>query len=192
MIDSRVNVGGIVIAVLGLSGVGKSSAVQILRDIGGAPVVYLGGVVLSELSKRGLPEGETSESRVRQELRETFGMAAIALKATPEIQQAALVSNAVIVDGVYSGAEIEVLRREFARVVTVAIHASRATRETRLAKRPIRPLTPEQVRSRDEHEIEQLDKARPIVTADHHIVNDGTLDALRLRLTEMYVRACNS
>ena len=92
----------------------------------------------------------------------------------------------MLVDGVYSWAEVEVLRAEFANpLVLLAVHAPRALREARLVNRPVRPITAEQLHARDESEIRVLDKATPIVLADLHIVNDTDQAAFETRLLQL-------
>ena len=56
-----------IFAVVGLAGTGKSSVVQILYDLLRAPIVYFGGVVVSEVQRRGLEVTEATERQVREE-----------------------------------------------------------------------------------------------------------------------------
>ena len=46
-------------------------------------------------------------------------------------------------------------------------------RKQRLSSREVRPLTPEQVDSRDKAEIENLEKGGPIAKADYFILNNS-------------------
>jgi hypothetical protein len=48
-----------------------------------------------------------------------------------------------------------------------------------LGRREIRPLTPAEAASRDRAEIENLNKGGPICMADHTILNDGGLEAMK-------------
>ena len=45
-------------------------------------------------------------------------------------------------------------------------------------------VTPEELDSRDAKELEALDKARPILLADTHVVYAGDVDDLRQSLTD--------
>jgi dephospho-CoA kinase len=57
-------------------------------------------------------------------------------------------------------------------------------RYERLAKRPFRPLTEEEARSRDYSELEKLDKGGPIAFTDYLVTNDGTLEDMNLQLNK--------
>jgi dephospho-CoA kinase len=174
-----------VLAVVGLAGSGKSEATRIVASEHGYEVVYFGGVVVEEVRRRGLEVDPANEKEVREDLRASEGMDAIARRSLPAIQAILERGGRVGVDGLYSAGELDVLRGSLAApVVTLAVHAPRWLRKRRLAGRPVRPLTPEQVDSRDQLEVANRDQAPPIALADLHVVNDSTVDALRERLGE--------
>ena len=176
----------LIVAVVGLAGTGKSSVVGMLRDIMQAPVVYFGGVVVDEVKRRGLPVSEATERSVREELRSERGMSAIAQIAMPEIDRYLSAGTDLVIDGLYSYAEYEVLDGRYPGLISlIAVHARRPLREVRLATRADRPLTPAEIRSRDLREVRTLDKATAIALADWHIVNDSTLDDLRAKTQEI-------
>ena len=63
-----------ILAVVGMSGSGKSVAVEHLTDLG-YPKVYFGGMIYKEMERRGIertPDGE-SEKHFREMIRETEG-----------------------------------------------------------------------------------------------------------------------
>jgi dephospho-CoA kinase len=174
-----------VLAVVGLAGSGKSEATKILASEHRYEVVYFGGVVVEEVARRGLEVNPANEKEVREDLRATEGMDAIARRSLPAIRAILEGGGRVGVDGLYSAGELDVLRGELAvPVVTLAVHAPRWLRKQRLAGRAVRPLTPDEVDTRDVLEVANLDKAPPIALADLHVVNDSTVDALRERLGE--------
>ncbi|HYV33871.1 MAG TPA: dephospho-CoA kinase, partial [Candidatus Limnocylindria bacterium] len=93
--------------------------------------------------------------------------------------KAAFEKGTVILESMYSWEEYLELKRQYGESFKVlAIYASPATRVARMVKRPIRPLTPEQLQSRDYSQIENLHQAGPIARADWTIVNEGTLEEL--------------
>lgn len=154
--------------------------VRLLKDLLGVPVVYFGGVVVSEVARRGLDVTEATEREVREELRATHGMSAIAHLASREIDEHFGSHQEIIIDGLYSYAEYELLDERYPGMLNlIAVHAPRAVREQRLKNRPVRPLTPAEIHSRDMREIRTLDKATAIALADFHIVNDSSVSDLR-------------
>jgi len=169
----------LVIATVGLCGVGKSEASRFLTEQLRTETVYFGGFVANEIRSRGLPVTPEMEKLVKEELREHHGMDVVAQMAVEPIRLVLSRRNSVVIDGLYSLAEYEFLKANFGEgLVVVAIHAGKESRYERLAVRPERPFTRHEVDARDRHEILRLDKAPPIVLADHHIVNDGPIERL--------------
>jgi dephospho-CoA kinase len=166
-----------VVAIVGMPGAGKSELASFLR-LEGFVLVHFGDATADELARRGLRVSEANERVVREELRALHGMAAYAILNLPRIE-AALASSHVVVDGLYSWEEYLVLKEKYGdRLVTVAVTASPATRQKRLASRPVRPLSAGEVASRDRAEIEKINKGGPIAMADITLVNEGTLPEL--------------
>ena len=168
-----------VLAVVGLAGTGKSEATGLLVQKYGYSAVYFGGIVVGEVQRRGLPLRPANERVVREELRAAEGMDAIAARSIEPIRERLNRGENVVIDGLYSTAELSRLRAESdLDVVTLAVHAPRWLRKKRLRIRPVRPLTAKEVDERDWFELRNLDKAPPIVLADLHVVNDGTVNQL--------------
>lgn len=168
-----------ILAVVGLPGCGKTEATQYLMQITGWPKVYFGQAVLDEVAKRNLPQNEQSEKLVREDLRQIHGMAALAIVNLSKIKELYKKSS-VVVESLYSWEEYLVMKQEFgANFKVLAVYASPATRIKRLSSRPQRPLTAEQVQTRDYSQIENLHQAGPIARADFTIVNEGTIEDLK-------------
>lgn len=175
------------LAVVGMSGTGKSEAAAYLRDHFKIEAVYMGGIILDEVKSRKLPVTQESERLVREELRSKHGMSAIAQLALVKIRKGFSESNVLLLDGLYSREELHYFRQfsdEFSTVV-VAIHADKQLRYERLQSRPFRPLTPVQVDQRDSAELDKLNKADPIVLADYHICNNSSVDAFEKALSAL-------
>ena len=167
------------IAAVGLAGTGKSTFVDRLTQVTQWPTIYFGGQVLAEVKARGLAITPDNERLVREDLRASLGPAAMAKLALAGIDLSAQRSTPLIIDGLYSDAELKYLRGQLQdRLLVVAIHSSFAKRAERLGQRPVRPLTADQIKERDRTEVENIGKAPPIALADHHFVNDGDLDQL--------------
>ena len=64
----------------------------------------------------------------------------------------------------------------------IAVVTPKHERKARMAKRPLRPLTSEQVDQRDWAEIENIEKGGPIAIADYFAHNDRDLDWLHEQL----------
>lgn len=164
-----------IIAAVGMPGSGKSVFAEELRRRQ-VPTIYFGGLVLQEVKTRGLPGTPENERLIREDLRQKFGMDAMAQLALPMLKEK-LRSHAMVgIDGLYSFSEYKTLKQAFAdQLVLVAIVTPAALRHQRLTMRDVRPLTLDEARQRDLAEIENLEKGGPIAIADHYIVNDGDL-----------------
>ena len=168
------------IAAVGLAGTGKSTFVNYLATQTQWPTVYFGGQVLKEVNARGLDPTPENERLVREDLRRIHGSAAMAKLALADVDLGASRAQPLIIDGLYSDAELTFLRKQLGdRLLVIAIHASFETRARRLANRPSRPLTAVEIRQRDRAEVEHINKAPPIALADKHFVNDDDLTALQ-------------
>jgi dephospho-CoA kinase len=176
-----------VVAVVGMTGAGKSEVAAIFRAIGFIPVRF-GDITDEEVKKLGLPLTEANERPAREKLREEYGMAAYAVLSAPRID-AALRSSHVVVDGLYSWEEYLYLKDRYgADFIVVAVWASPPTRYKRLGGRQVRPLTPEEAAGRDRAEIENLNKGGPIAMADYTLLNETTLANLTRQIEKFILR----
>ncbi len=177
-----------VLALVGMPGAGKSLCAQHLEQRGFFQFRF-GGIVTSEVERRGLALLPENERVVREEFRAQDGMAAIALRALPILREELARRQSIVIDGLYSFSEYELLQAEFrSMMVVVAIVAERSVRYARLAARPERPLTPEEALSRDFAEIKKLEKGGPIAIADFTLLNNDAPDALLAHLDDIIVR----
>ena len=165
------------IAIVGMCGSGKSTAVDYLTERN-IPKVYFGGVVINAVKEAGLEVNETNEKMIREKLREDEGKDAIVNRVVKDVKKLIEAGQKrIVLDGLYSWTEYKVLRKEFPDEMTVvAIVTPKALRRERLANRPVRPLTPAEVAERDRSEIENLEKGGPIAIADYYVDNSGTIE----------------
>jgi dephospho-CoA kinase len=163
-----------IVALVGLTGSGKSTAVDYLTEKG-YPKVYFGGIVLSEVTKRGLELTQANEQPIREELRATEGKDFVVNRIVSQIHDLIRAGqHRIVADGLYTWTEYKVLKHEFPGELTVvAIVSPKHLRKQRMANRPHRPLTSAEVDQRDWAEIENIEKGGPIAIADHFIMNDG-------------------
>lgn len=173
------------IAIVGMTGSGKTLATDffVSRKF---TRVYFGGIVLEETKKKGLALTEENESKVREELRQLHGMAAMALLSIPKIEKLVSGGKKIVIDGLYSWQELIALKQKFPGLITVAIFTSPKERYKRLAHRKERPLTETECISRDRVEIENLAKGGPIAVADHTIINEGTKKEFENALEKLF------
>ena len=164
-----------VIALVGMPGAGKSFCVEHLEKRGW-PSVYFGGITVDEVKARGLEVNEANEKLVREDLRASEGPGVMAARIIAKIDALTDQGNLVIIaDGLYSWTEYKIFKERYGEnAVVIAIVAPRQARHARLANRPVRPLTDEQVTAREYAEIESIEKGGPIANADYTVVNDGT------------------
>lgn len=174
-----------IIAFVGLAGSGKTSAVDHLTAKG-HPKVYFGGIIYKAMREAGLEPGSDweREARFREDIREREGKDYVVKRAVAEAHDLiAAGQHSIVLDGLYSWTEYKILRHEFPGEMTVvAIVTPKHLRKQRMAKRPERPMTAQQVDERDWDEIEHLEKGGPIAIADHFIHNEGSLEALHERI----------
>lgn len=166
-----------IVALVGLTGSGKSTAVKYLTDKG-YPKVYFGGIVLDEVKKRGLELTQENEQPIREELREKEGKDFIANRIIKQIHDlVGAGQHRIVADGLYTWTEYKVLKKEFSNELTVvAIVSPKHLRKRHMAQRPVRPLNSTEVDQRDWAEIENIEKGGPIAIADYYIHNNGDLD----------------
>lgn len=164
-----------------MCGSGKSEAVKFFVD-SGYKRVYFGEVVMNEMKRLGLEVNEANERATRENLRKEFGMGAMAVKSLPVIEEFMKQSN-VVIESLYSWEEFKILKDKFGEAFKlITIYTTKDLRYERLLKRPFRPLTNEESKSRDISEIEKLDKGGPIAYTDYLIINDGSLDEMNVEL----------
>ena len=168
-----------ILAIVGMSGSGKSVAVDYLTDKG-YPKVYFGGMIYKEMEKRGIPRTEDGESekKFREQIREQEGKDWVVNQVIAEVKD--LISagqKRIILDGVYSWTEYCALKHAFPTNLTfLAIVVDKQLRYDRVAKRPGRAFDGTAIRERDRSEIENLEKGGPIAAADYYILNNGSIE----------------
>lgn len=173
-----------IIAIVGMCGVGKSVASDILEELN-YKKVYFGGVTMEKMKEEGLEVTPENEKMMRERLRREYGMGAYAIILLPRIKELSL-NNNVVLDGLYSWDELKILKEELGDVLSViAVTADKKLRYDRLAVREVRPFNHEEAKNRDISEIENIAKAGPIAYADYYIDNNHDIETYRRRLLEI-------
>lgn len=175
-----------IVAFVGLTGSGKSAAVDYVTTKG-HPKVYFGGVVLDAMTAAGLDHNQENERPFREELRVREGKDFVVNRIIKQIND--LVSagqHCIVADGLYTWTEYKTLKRAFpGELNVVAVVAPKHLRHHRLSIRAIRPLTETEANERDWAEIENLEKGGPIAIADHFVINDGNVDKLHSQIDQV-------
>jgi len=176
----------LIVAVTGMPGAGKSTAVQGLVSLGWRRVA-MGDAVREETKRRGLEPDAKNTGEVMQDLRKKLGGAAVANLCLDAIKESG--AEKVVVDGIRSLAEVEEFRKS-ARVILVAVHASPRRRYALLKGRGRRddPLTHSMFLERDEREME-VGIGNAIALADQVVSNErNTPEGLSKQMIEIVDR----
>ena len=175
-----------IVAFVGLAGSGKSTAVEYFTKKG-YPKVYFGGVILQAMADAGIERTADSEQIFRESIREKEGKDFVASKIVEQIKHlAASGQHRIIADGLYTWTEYQVLKKAFPGELTlVAVVSPRHLRYRRLSERAVRPFTATEAHERDVTEIEHLEKGGPIAIADHYVINDGSVEELDKKLSDL-------
>ena len=177
-----------IVAVVGMSGSGKSTAIEYLTERG-IPKVYFGGVIYKAMEEAGIPRTEDGESekKFREEIRQKEGKDFVVkrvIESTKKLIEAG--QKRIVLDGLYSWTEYKILRKEWPTEMTVvAITVPKALRRKRLAERPDRPFDAKASAERDRSEIENLEKGGPIAIADYYVDNSGTIPEFHERFANL-------
>lgn len=175
-----------ILAIVGLTGSGKSTAVEHFTAKG-HPKVYFGGVILNAMENSGVEITPENEKIFREEFRKKHGKDVVVNKIIEQIKDLIEAGqHRIIADGLYTWSEYKALKHAFpGELTTIATVTPKKIRYQRLLSRPIRPLTHEEAQQRDWAEIENLEKGGPIAIADHYIINDGDQQKLAEKLNDI-------
>lgn len=176
-----------ILAVVGLPGAGKTQVIEYLINKTNWPKVYFGDVTFDEMKKTNLELNEANERRTRERLRTEYGIGCYAVLSIPKIKKFIEEGeSSVLVESLYGWEEYLEMIKEFGNDFKVlAILASPEIRIKRMANRPVRPLSREELVSRDYSQIENLHQAGPIARADFFVVNEGTKEELHKRIDKV-------
>ncbi|MCL2095020.1 AAA family ATPase [Candidatus Saccharibacteria bacterium] len=175
-----------ILSVVGMSGAGKTMALDYLKEKG-MPKVYFGGMLYAEMDRRGIDKTPENQVWFRQALREEKGEDCLAQLAVEDIKKLAEAGQRrILLDGIHYMSEYRTVKRAFpGDMVQVGIIADKEVRYDRLAKRPERPFNKEQAAERDRSEIEAQGIGNVIIMSDYFVMNNGTPEELYEGLEEL-------
>ena len=184
------------VCIAGMPGAGKS-VVSDYFVTRGFQFLRFGQVVLDIIKENNLPPTENNERKIREDLRKSRGMSAIAILNYPKFKTLLKKGN-VVGDGLYSWSEYKFLKEKFDKqLIVISVYAPPSLRYERLSKRVIpksdkdlrhRPFTKEEAKARDYAEIENLEKGGPIAMADYTLVNTKSLAYLMREVRQIYAK----
>ena len=174
------------IAVVGMSGTGKSVVTEYLEELGFTKI-YFGGVTYKLMEEQGIKRDKDGivEKEFREKLRAEHGPECYVKFLEPEIRKALDAGKNVVLDGLYSWYEYTYLIERFKNLKLVCVVTDKALRYARVSVREERPFDNDAIKYRDISEIENLYKGGPIAYSDYYILNNGAPDDVRLRVDEI-------
>lgn len=160
----------LIVCLTGMPGAGKSTIASGLEKRGFTSI-NMGDAVRAEAKRRNLDPSGQNLGKLMLELREKNGQGAVAELIKDKIINSK--SDVVVIDGVRSNAEIEVLKK-ITQVKLLAIHASTDTRFEFLStrKRSDDPADRQMFNERDNREI-GVGISASIALADETISNNN-------------------
>jgi len=174
-----------IVAIVGLPGVGKTDAANFFRSKG-LPTISFGDVINEYIEKNNLPHVEKVHKKIRLELREKHGMAALAVMNEEKIKKVLKKNMILVIDGLRSWQEYLYLKKALPKVkiYLLAIYADKQLRWTRLFKRAHRnKLYGEE---RDLDELIGINMAPTVAYADFLIKNNFSVEDFHDKLEEIY------
>ncbi len=163
------------IGIVGMPGSGKSIFSTVAKKYG-IPVFVMGDAVREEVTNRGLKLTSENLMKVAEDLRRKYGRGAVAVLIVNKLKKLSsknALPNIVIIEGLRSPEEREILRDFFDKFYIVAIHASPQTRYERILARKrlddFRSVS--ELRKRDQKELE-FGIGELLAMADFHLVNE--------------------
>jgi dephospho-CoA kinase len=176
-----------IIGFTGMPGSGKTVCGKFAKEKN-IPVVRMGDLVWAEVKNRDIELTDLNVGNIATEERKKFGFGIWAERTVTVVQEKLLTSSAVIIDGIRGDAELKVFQFHFEdEFVNIAIHSNQKTRYERIVKRRQRAddvLSKDEFKGRDEREL-SWGIGNAIALADHMIINEGTLDDLRVNFLHL-------
>jgi len=171
-----------ILAFVGLTGSGKTEAVDYLAQKGYPKVNFDGFISDSELKSN-------EKLVIYKDLISTNGKDFLAIKIIDQIHDLINAGqHKMIVDGPLSWTEYKALKHEFPGcITTIAIITSRHLRHNRLVNDPKRDIRQDEIDKQDWFEIEELEKAGPIAIANLYISNNKDLGSLYKKLDKLLI-----
>ncbi|MBI4214557.1 dephospho-CoA kinase [archaeon] len=176
-----------IIGITGLPLAGKASIRKIFEDMG-CPTFVMRAAVENEMQKNGLEVTKESLREFATKIREERGRGIAGELSIPFLREILKEDDMLIVDGIRSPEEPEILKREFGNDFVLVcvwapfqLRARRLGDPERLKSRQDEITTAEELRDRDKKEL-SWGLGEVIAMADYLVVNTGTKEDLEKEL----------
>ena len=173
-----------ILAIVGLPGSGKTTAIEAIKDLG--IVVTMGDIVRNEAKRRNIKPSGPNLGSIAKELRERGGPDIIAKQCVDLINNMKV--EIIFIDGIRSLAEVSIFRK-FWKFPIIAIIVNEKKRLRRLFKRSRSddPKNLDELKERDMRELKfGLDKV--LKEADYKIKNNSTIDNLKKKTRDVVLK----
>lgn len=172
-----------IIALVGMCGAGKSVASTYIESKG-FKKIYFGGITLEKLKENNIKVTPENEKKMRESLREKYGMGCYALLSLDKIDKE-IKQNDVVIDDLYSWSEYKILKEKYNNLILVGIVTDKNIRYNRISKRKERSFNNSEALKRDINEIENIEKGGPIAFADYFIINNYDINTYKKSIDEI-------
>jgi len=170
-----------IIAICGLPGSGKSTAIAAIKDLG--IVVSMGDVVRNEAKKKKIDPTGKNLGKIAKDLRNKNGAGIIAQKCLSIIEK--LEEQVIFVDGIRSFEEVNIFR-EYWKLPIIAIIVDEKKRLKWLVERARSddPKNFKEIEERDRRE-RKFGLNNILKNADYKLLNDSTIGDLKQKTREL-------
>ena len=170
-----------VLAICGLPGAGKSTAIDAIRNLGS--VIIMGDIIRNEAKKRKLEPTSENLGKIARELRLKYGPNVIAEKCVHLINEQH--NNIIFIDGLRSMAEVKVFRKHWKfPIIAIVLEEKRRFKRLFERARSDDSKSIDDLKDRDKREIE-FGLEEVLNNADYTIKNDSTKEDLKERIRKL-------
>jgi dephospho-CoA kinase len=173
----------VIVGIAGMPGAGKGAFRRVIQTMG-YPVVTMGDEIREVVKRRNLKPTPQNLGKVMLQIRGAEGPAAVAKRCIPKLKNTK--EKLVFVDGIRSLHEVEEFKKHFPNFTLIAVHTSPKKRYQRLSRRRRSddPKSWDIFIQRDLREL-SVGLGAVIATADHMLINEGTLAQLRKKIRQV-------
>ncbi len=170
-----------VIGIVGMPGVGKTTALKVARTYG--TIISMGDVIRDEAKSLGLENNSENLGRISKILREKNGPDVIAQRCIDKLKKNN--QSQCFIDGIRSNHEVELFKNHF-NIKIIAIVASDELRHQWILgrKREDDTTSIDKIIQRDDREI-SFGIKEVIENAEYKIQNNGTVEDLEKKCSDI-------